>query len=172
MSCLARLSPNGIFLAFLLSATTVWAEQLHGTVVAIADGDTITVLDRDHVQHKVRLAGIDAPERRQAFGEKSRRRLAELLSRKNVVVETRKLDRYGRAVGKVLVDSKDAGLAQVESGLAWHYKKYEHEQDAGDRASYASAEISARSQKVGLWVDPDPVPPWRWRQMRKSGNAL
>lgn len=155
-----------------LLASTCWAEQLLGTVVAIADGDTVTVLDGSRAQHKVRLAGIDAPERQQAFGTRSRQRLADLVAGAEVLVEHHKRDRYGRLVGKVLVRGADVGRILVVDGLAWHYKQYEREQSAEDRVSYAEAETSARELRVGLWQDAAPVPPWEWRKAKKSGNAL
>jgi endonuclease YncB( thermonuclease family) len=99
--------------ALLLSLvmSSVWAEVLVGKVVAVADGDTITVLDDTKVQHKIRLAGIDAPERKQPFGQRARERLSELVFGKTVQVETEKTDRYGRQVGKVLIEGRDANLA-------------------------------------------------------------
>jgi endonuclease YncB( thermonuclease family) len=91
-----------LFALLLASAlsSSLWAQGLVGEVVAIADGDTLTVLDADRVQHKIRHAGIDAPERKQAFGQRSRRLLADFVYRKQVEAMTEKKDRYGRTVGK------------------------------------------------------------------------
>lgn len=138
-------------------------ETLQGKVVGISDGDTITVLDGSKAQHKIRLAGIDAPEKSQAFGERSKQHLSDLVFGKTVTVDWNKTDRYGRTVGKVIVNSRDANLGQVSAGLAWHYKQYEKEQSAPDRTSYAQAEIDARNRRIGLWNDATPVPPWDFR---------
>lgn len=168
--------PNKIRRAWLLClallVSTCRAEQLHGTVVSITDGDTIVVLDQAKIQHKIRLAGIDAPERHQAFGNESRQQLAAQVFQKAVVVDATKKDRYGRLIGKVLVNDQDACLAQVESGLAWHYKAYEREQESVDRMRYAAAEDAARKSRRGLWVDPNPIPPWEWRKAKRTRNAL
>lgn len=96
---------------WLSLAGPVSAEELQGVIVGVADGDTVTVLDADRVEHKIRLAGIDAPERRQAFGARSRQALASRVFKRTVTVDWHKRDRYGRLVGKVLVDDQDAGLA-------------------------------------------------------------
>jgi endonuclease YncB( thermonuclease family) len=111
----------------------VHADTLLGKVIHVADGDTITVLDANKVQHKIRLSGIDAPEKAQPFGDKAKQSLSDLVFGKPVSVETDKTDRYGREVGKVLVDSVDANLEQVRRGLAWHYKAYQREQRPKDR---------------------------------------
>ncbi len=104
------------------------ADTLTGEVVKITDGDTLYVLDANYKDHKIRLAGIDAPERRQAYGLASRKHLLSIVAGKEVTVEYQKRDRYDRIVGKVLVDGIDACLEQVKAGFAWHYKKYQHEQ--------------------------------------------
>lgn len=149
---------------FVLAATfCVRADIVSGKVVRVADGDTITVLDEQMQQHKIRLAGIDAPERRQAFGQRSREFLASLVAAQQVEVETEKTDKYGRSVGKVLLQGRDVNLAVVAAGLAWHYKEYESEQSPSDRMLYANAEQEARKLRKGLWVDPYPEAPWDWR---------
>lgn len=150
------------------------AATLEGKVVRVADGDTITILDQSKIQHKIRLAGIDAPEKGMPFGQKSKQHLSELVAGKQVTVETTKLDRYKRRVGKVLVDGQDANLAQIEAGFAWHYKDYEREQSRIDRLAYTRAEERAREARKGLWVDNQPVPPWEWRRRRgpESGEGL
>ena len=114
-----------IFLFLLLNFPILYAETLTGRVVRITDGDTIVVLDADKVQHKIRLQGIDAPERRQAFGTKSKEHLSDLVAGKTVEVDYSKYDRYQRVLCKVIVNGEDATLEQVEAGMAWHYKKYQ-----------------------------------------------
>ncbi len=105
----------------------VWAptlaDTLTGKVVKITDGDTLYVLDGNYQQHKIRLAGIDAPERKQAYGLASRKHLASIVAGKRVRVKYQKRDRYGRIVGKVWVGDVDACLEQIKTGFAWHYKK-------------------------------------------------
>ncbi|WP_205853073.1 thermonuclease family protein [Polaromonas sp. AER18D-145] len=143
------------------------AAVLAGKVVAVTDGDTITVLDAGKVEHAVRLSGIDAPEKKMPFGQRSKQHLSDLLYGKWVEVEGEKNDRYGRLVGKVLVNGIDANLAQVQAGMAWHYKQYEREQTASDRQTFAEAEIRSATARQGLWVDRDPVAPWDWRKERR-----
>jgi endonuclease YncB( thermonuclease family) len=157
-----------IFLFLLLNFPILYAETLTGRVVRITDGDTIVVLDADKVQHKIRLQGIDAPERRQAFGTKSKEHLSDLVAGKTVEVDYSKYDRYGRVLGIVLVNGEDANLEQVEAGMAWHYKKYQGEQSPSDRVKYSDAELEARRQKIGLWHDQNPVPPWDYRRAERD----
>jgi len=147
----------------LALACTANAETITGLVVGVSDGDTITVLDANKVQHKIRLAGIDAPEKKQAFGNRSKESLSALAFDKTVNVETDKQDRYGRQVGKVLVNGQDVNLVQVERGMAWFYRQYQREQSPNDRRLYEAAEDAARADKRGLWRDADPMPPWEFR---------
>ncbi len=155
-------------LAALVWSATAAAENLVGTVVGLADGDTVTVLDAQKTQHKVRLAGIDAPEKGQPWGQKSKESLSDQVFSRTVTVEWSKRDRYGRLIGKVLVDGQDANLVQVSRGLAWHYKAYEREQSPEDRGRYAAAEIEARNARQGLWSEPAPMPPWDYRKMKRA----
>ena len=143
-------------------ATALLADELRGKVVSIADGDTITVLDADKKQHKVRLNGIDAPEKKQAFGAKSKVRLGELVAGKDVVVEWKEKDTYGRTLGKVIQGGMDVNLQMVKEGLAWHYRKY------SKSADLSRAEAEAKAGKKGLWADPNPVPPWDFRKSEKK----
>lgn len=139
------------------------------TVVGISDGDTITVLDGNKTQHKIRLQGIDAPEKAQAFGKISKHYLSQLVFSKKVTIVYEKMDRYQRQVGKVLVDGTDANLAQITNGMAWHYKKYEGEQSQEDRRSYSNAEQKAQNSRAGLWGDDKPTPPWDYRKAKRNG---
>lgn len=156
-----------LLLGFLLS-TMAAAETYTGRVVGVADGDTVTVLDSANTQHKVRLAGIDAPEKKQAFGQVSTQYLADLVFGKVVTIETRKRDRDKRELGKVIIDGRDANLSLLQSGLAWHYKKYARNQPAADRHTYAAAEVVAQQKRLGLWQDANPVPPWDFRHQKKG----
>ncbi len=158
-----------LFCALIVGiSTATLADTLIGKVVGVSDGDTITVLDGQQVQHKVRLMGIDCPEKAQPFGQNAKQSLSDLVFGRSVNVEWQKLDRYERIVGKVLVSGQDANLEQVRRGLAWHYKKYEREQEPLDRATYSQAEIEARMSNRGLWSDPTPIPPWDWRKSKKN----
>ena len=135
----------------------------NGRVVSIEDGDTIIVLDEENGTYKIRLQGIDAPEGGQAFGNRSRQNLSDEVFGKQVTIEWSKRDRYGRIVGKILLDGNDVCLEQVRAGMAWHYKYYQAEQSAEDRKVYADAEDEARATRQGLWVDANPMPPWEFR---------
>lgn len=146
---------------------SVAAAELRGQVVGVTDGDTITVLDDQRTQHKIRLAGIDAPEKAQPFGQRSKEHLSNLVFGRAVLVETEKQDRYQRTVGKVLIDGRDTNLAMVVAGMAWHYKKYAGEQSASDRLLYSTAESDAKGTLRGLWADPEAIAPWDWRRKNR-----
>ncbi len=133
-------------------------------MVAVADGDTITLLDSNRQQHRIRLAGIDAPEKAQPFGQRSKQHLSELAFGKEAKADCYKVDRYDRDVCTVYVGGKDVGLAQLDAGLAWWYRKYAHEQLPRDRTDYEAAEDRAAADRTGLWQDKNPVPPWEWRR--------
>lgn len=134
----------------LLLCPPLQAATITGRVVKVSDGDTITVLE-DTTQHKIRLMGIDAPEKAQPFGDKSKQALADAIAGKTVEVDYNKRDKYKRAVGKVIFRGQDMNLRQIELGMAWHYKQYEREQEVEDRSKYAQAEYLAQRDKVGLW---------------------
>jgi len=152
--------------AALVLGNTAVANTLQGRVVGVSDGDTVTVLDADNKPHKIRLSGIDAPEKEQAYGQKSKESLSELVFGKSVDVEWRKQDRYGRTVGKIMLGGVDICLEQLKRGMAWHYKQYQQEQTAQDRLSYAESEILARSMGTGLWQDAEPVEPSAFRHKK------
>jgi endonuclease YncB( thermonuclease family) len=143
------------------------AEALVGLVIGVSDGDTLTLLDDSKQQHKVRLDGIDAPEAGQAYGGRAKQSLAALAFDRRAEATCPKTDRYGRRVCKVVVGGVDVGLEQIRRGMAWHFKRYENEQGAEDRAAYSAAEEEARQAGRGLWRDRSPVPPWEWREGRR-----
>lgn len=151
-----------IFLVTLLLMATGCAHKVTYNVVSVADGDTITVVP-DQATRKIRLAGIDAPEKNQPFGLIAKEFLTALVLGKDVEIETGKMDRYGRDVSKVISEGKDMNLAMLIAGLAWHYKKYQTEQTEADRVLYSNAEVDAKAQGVGHWRDPGSIPPWGWR---------
>jgi endonuclease YncB( thermonuclease family) len=168
---LTALLPWAMLLFMVWVPQAVRADVLTGRVVAVADGDTVTVLDADQNKHKIRLAGIDAPESRQPYGQRSRQSLSDLVSGQWVQVVYDKADRYGRLVGKVQVAGRDANLEQLRRGLAWHYKKYEGEQGEPDRQAYAAAEQQAQSARLGLWRDTGPQAPWDYRQLQRRPDG-
>ena len=156
-----------IALIWLCIAMSLNAAILQGKVVSVADGDTITVLDSQKTQHKIRLQGIDAPERAQPFGNKSRQSLHELVHGKQVTVDYQKKDKYGRVVGKILLNNTDVCLEQLKRGMAWHFKQYANEQPKEDQETYSLAEQQAKTELKGLWKDKQPVPPWEFRKQNK-----
>jgi endonuclease YncB( thermonuclease family) len=167
-----------IILCLSLIPVSLWANTLQGKVVKVADGDTITIVDDLGEKHRIRLAGIDAPEKNQPYGDISTQGLNKLVSGKTVTIEYEKRDRYKRIIGKVLVDPPgevfcmaldcvkkiDAGLKQIKTGLAWHYKYYQMEQSEEDRRLYSEAEQEARTKQLGLWKNEEPLAPWEWRR--------
>lgn len=156
--------------AVFLSAASlaIHAEVLVGKVVGVSDGDTITVIDNLKTEHKVRLMGIDAPEKSQEFGTQSKQALSNFLYQKEVTVDYKKLDKYQRKVGKVILDKQDICLAMIELGMAWHYKDYEKEQSKIDRDLYSQAEFKARESKLGLWQSSNPIAPSAFRKEQKK----
>ena len=142
-----------------------FSAELHAftaKAVSVHDGDTLTAVDASNVQHKVRLAGIDAPETKQPFGTKARERLAELTHGKSVRVLPVDRDRYGRTVARIEVEGQDVNRQMIADRLAWHYTRYSKD------AAMAGAERDARAARRGLWADREPVPPWEWRASEKD----
>jgi len=142
-----------LLIALAAASSSVWALQ----VVGIADGDTLTVL-QDGRPARIRLANIDAPEKRQAFGDRSKQSLSELCYGKDAVVRIISTDRYGRAVAMVSCGGIEVNRAQVERGLAWVYTRYNQD------PSLPPLQVAAAAQRRGLWVDLNPVPPWEFRR--------
>ncbi len=128
-----------------------------GRVVAVHDGDTISVLQEQH-SVRVRLHGIDCPELHQPFGRAAKRATSSLVFKRDVRIVPVDTDRYGRLVARVFVGSLDVNLELVRRGFAWHYVRYSHD------AALAAAQREARAARRGLWADPHPVPPWAWRR--------
>lgn len=136
------------------------AQAFTGKVVGVSDGDTITVL-RDRIQVKVRLLEIDAPEKAQAFGAKSKESLSEMCFGKTAELADKGKDRYGRTLARVTCDGVDANAEQVRHGMAWVYDRY-----VTDKSLYAVQE-DAKAGRRGLWHDDYPVPPWEWRKTKR-----
>lgn len=150
-----------IFVTTLLLATSLFA--LEGRVVKVYDGDTITLLDKDMQQHRIRFYGIDAPEKSQSFGKRSQENLASMIAGKMVNVDVQAEDRYGRSVGIVYLDDVDINKRQVADGYAWAYMQYGGE-------IYKNDELRAREKKLGMWTDPNIEMPSEYRKRQKNGG--
>jgi endonuclease YncB( thermonuclease family) len=137
-----------------------------GLVVSVRDGDTLTVLDPNKRQQKIRLAGVDAPEKGQASGFRSKENLAKMVYDREVIIEGIKKDHDGSLAAKVYLDGHDIGLEQIRAGLAWWCRTCAEEQVPEDRLVYELAEKEARGRKLRLWRDPKPIPPWEWRSLK------
>lgn len=150
-----------IFSFFLIVFTSLnlLSAEIRGLVVGVSDGDTITILDdMDKGRFRIRLYGIDAPEKKQDFGQKAKQYLSSRLFRKSVVIRYKEIDRYGRIVGKVYLGHIEINLEILQNGYAWHYKNYDNSEE------YSQAEINARKKRIGLWSLKNPVPPWNFRK--------
>lgn len=150
-----------LFLWWVLPAY-FWAWS--GKVVGIADGDTITVL-RDKVQVRIRLYGIDTPERGQAFGKRAKQFTSGIVFGENVRVESITEDRYGRTVGIVFLDGLILNEELIAVGLAWVYTRY---CDRPICQNWKRLEFEVREAKMGLWSDPHAIPPWEFRRTKRS----
>jgi micrococcal nuclease len=135
---------------------------LTGKVVALTDGDALTIVDDVKTQHKIRLAGIDAPELAQAFGTKAREGLAEKVSGKVVRVEVIDIDRYKQEVGRMYLAERFINRELVHDGFAWRFVRFDLP------GEFKAAEADARAHKRGLWADPHPVPPWQFRRQKTN----
>lgn len=136
--------------------------------VRVIDGDTVEIIIAGQDSQRVRLQGIDAPEKRQAFGKKSTETLNDCLAQTPVTLAGEKTDRYGRIVGILYGGDTDCNLNQLQKGMAWHYKAYQKEQPADKQINYAKAEQTAKDQKQGLWADKCPIAPWDFRKKQES----
>ncbi|WP_137940357.1 thermonuclease family protein [Chitinivorax sp. B] len=140
-------------------------DAIEGRVVGVADGDTITVLDASQIQHKVRFAFIDAPEKNQAWGQRAKQALSDRVFGQSVRVDVVDRDKYGRSVGWVWLGDTDVNLAQLSDGFAWHYVQFAKKLQTGsDFDRYQVAESQAREAQSGLWADTKPMPPWQFRK--------
>jgi endonuclease YncB( thermonuclease family) len=152
-------------LLILLASFPIAAAEWSGTVVGISDGDTLTVLNTEKRQVKIRLAEIDAPESKQAFGTQAKKSLSDICFKKSVVVDDKGADRYKRTLGRITCDGIDANAEQVKRGMAWAYRQYLTDQTIAD------LEEDAKIAGTGLWADENPMPPWEFRHGGKSASA-
>jgi endonuclease YncB( thermonuclease family) len=154
-----------IYLSFAAAlALSAAAQAQQYRVVGVSDGDTLRVLSPDKRQIKCRLHGIDAPESAQNFGARSKQSLSDMIFQKQVDVTVVDQDQYGRSVCRIFLNGVDINKAQLQRGMAWHYARYSKD------ASYAQAEQAARQQRLGLWADSNPTPPWSFRRIEKSNR--
>lgn len=142
--------------------------SLFGKVTKVSDGDTIEVLDSEKTRHKIRLAGIDAPEKKQSFSNAAQKHLANLVAGKEVCIAGGEKDKYQRIVGTVIINKTSANASLVALGYAWHYKKFENEQTATERTVFAQFEKEARSNTLNLWSNTSPIAPWDWRAGKRT----
>ena len=146
--------------------TVANTNSVSGRVISVADGDTITIIGDENTQYKIRLNAIDAPEKSQAFGQKSKQQLSNYVFGKDVTVKWKSKDKYGRVLGTVFVGGKDINLQMVRDGFAWHYKHFD------SSPAYAAAETEARQNRRGLWSDPNPISPEDYRHRGTSAAPL
>ncbi len=155
-----------LYLALLCSATLAGAWTLQGQVMAVLSGDTLRIRDDKKVQYTVRLAGVDAPEKFQAYGQRSLDSLRELAFQKYVTVEG--VGSGSPRVGRVRVEGRDISLEQLQLGAVWYDKSRVQILSEPDRQAYADAQEDARQRRAGLWRDKQPIPPWEYRAGRRK----
>lgn len=144
---------------FVFFCINLFSAEIIGKVVRISDGDTITIIDNlDNGRFRIRLYGIDAPEKKQDFGQKAKQYLSSLIFGKEVKVRFKEIDRYGRIVGKVYLNNNEINIEMLKAGMAWHYSRYDQ------TPTYITAEKQARKNGIGLWSMKNPIPPWEFRR--------
>jgi micrococcal nuclease len=150
-----------LIIIFFLSLSNCLYSQLKGRIIGVSDGDSVSLLDEKNVVFKIRLNGIDAPEKKQDFGNASKNFIGDLIYDKFVWVRTNGLDRYGRTIGTIYLNENMIGKSvnemSLENGMSWHYKKYDK------NILWSNIELKAKEDKVGLWKLPNPIPPWSFR---------
>ena len=158
---------SAVFTACFLFVSIAHTESMTGKIVAVSDGDTVTLLTSENQRIKIRLVEIDAPEKGQPYGQESKKALSNLVFDKKVSVESSKQDKYGRSLGRIYVGDIDVNLEQVRTGAAWAYTQYLTDDDI------KQAEIKARNARIGLWsLQADQImPPWGWRNGEKKRKA-
>ena len=164
---------NAFVIIFTLSINSLRAD-FTAKVQRVVDGDTVHVIDKAGKKFKVRLTGIDAPEKNQPYGLAATYKLTEILINKLVLLKSKPnngkpytIDRYKRVLAKIILDGRDINLLQVLRGYAWHFKRYQKQQSPSDRELYSEAEIDAKKNELGLWEEKNPIAPWKWRKMKK-----
>ncbi|ENC1606180.1 thermonuclease family protein [Escherichia coli] len=151
-----------IFSLAIIFSGSLCAAQIQGNVIRVLDGDTLEIL-QDKKPVRVRLANIDAPEKKQPFGRWSASQLKDLVAGKPVTVQYLQTDRYNRILGRVYTaDGTEANREQIRKGAAWVYPDYNKDY------TLPALQRDARALKRGLWADENPVPPWAWRKQNKK----
>jgi micrococcal nuclease len=150
-----------ILILLILSLSNINGQNsLLYEVIGIKDGDTIEILTPDKKKITIRLNGIDAPEKKQAYGQRSKENLSKIIFRKQVKIKSFGNDKYRRVIADIFIDSTNVNYLQVSEGFAWHYKKYSKDE------KLAQLENQAQEQKLGLWKDDNPIPPWEFRKKK------
>ena len=137
-------------------------ESYTALVVKVSDGDTITVVNRDSDRVKIRLANIDAPEKKQPYGYEATQALSSLIHSKHVIISPTNTDRYNRTIATVWLGNQNINAAMVKGGMAWVYTRY------NNNPELPVVQLEARSLKAGLWKDTNPMEPWKWRKAKTS----
>jgi endonuclease YncB( thermonuclease family) len=153
-----------LILLLSLNLSTLYAGSITGKIVGVSDGDTVTLLTDENEQIKIRLAAIDCPEKKQDFGNKAKQFTSDFCFGKKVKVLTTGTDRNRRVIGFVYVKGRCLNKELLKAGLAWHYKKYNNDDE------YAYLENEARANKIGLWSMKNPVAPWLFRKSMKQAK--
>ena len=149
----------------ILSLYNLNAQKLlTGKVIGVKDGDTVEVLDNQNKSAILRLAEVDCPEKKQPYGNAAKQFTSNAIYRKTITYLVVDKDRYGRSVAKVYYKNKYLSAELIKNGMGWHYKKYSHSTEL------ALLEQKARTQKIGLWVDPNPIYPSDWRKAKRTKN--
>ena len=158
-----------IVVAFFIISTTVsvLAETVKGKIIRVVDGDTVLARTVDNKKIRIRLSGIDAPEKKQAYGIESKKFLENLISSKIVKISISKKDKYKRYLGMIFLNKTNINLELVKSGNAWAYRRYLKKMNKKLKEAFIKAESHAQFQKIGLWGKKSPVPPWLWRKKNK-----
>lgn len=138
-------------------------QKINGLIVRVSDGDTVVLLDEDETQHRVRLDGIDCPEKKQAYGNKATQFVRDKIGNKNATVYYNKKDQYGRILGVVVTqEGENVNELLLANGLAWHYKHY------NDNPIYAQLEQKAKDQRLNIWSEKNPIEPYLFRKMQRE----
>jgi endonuclease YncB( thermonuclease family) len=154
--------------AVMLTSLNANAETLTGKIVRVSDGDTLVLRTNPPADYRIRIAGIDAPEKGQAFGRRSQQSLAKLVLNRQAMLDCFKIDQFRRRICRVVVDGIDVALEQVRLGNAWWFRRFASEQTSVERSAFERAETEARRRRLGLWGEANPIAPWDWRASKKS----
>lgn len=148
----------------LLCSAVASAQNLSGRIINIADGDTLILLDAQQQQHRISLAGIDAPALNQAFGQQARSTLSAVALNQLATANCQQIERFPHPTCILTIGGKDIGLAQIQSGLAWWYRQNAIALSVQTQTEYRQAEFDAKVHRRGLWNSKNPTPPWDWRR--------